>query len=282
MKPRLNSKMYRLSIFTLLFLVSGTLLFAQKKEKKKKNDMIHAATKDLENQSQNERDSMVFYHSEWEVGNLLLKNGKAFKGVSLLYDLERDQVEVLQIEDIELYGGEGMKDTTTLIFEQHEIEEFDFIAHTVDENEQEITVPHHFVNAERYYRDEHPATGIFEIVTEGKVGIIAYPYLLKTIHRTNPHFDPDRRREMENNVHSYRGNQADVYYSYKLKERLYLVLEGNVIFDLNIKRKSFLKIFGEKEDELNDFMRKSGLQYKIREDLIQIVDYYNGLEEIMN
>ncbi|WP_044204465.1 hypothetical protein [Flammeovirga sp. OC4] len=275
--------MYRFSYLTLLFLVSSSLLFAQKKDKKKKNDMIHAATKDLENQALNERDSMVFYHSGWEIGNLTLKDGTTFKDVALLYDLERDQVEVLQVEDIEFYGGEGMKDTTVLIYEQHEIDEFDFIAHTVDEYEQKIETEHHFVNAERYYRDEHPAIGIFETIVEGKVGIIAYPYLLKTIHRTNAHFDPERRRELENNVHDIRGGRQDeVYYSYKLKERLYLLIEGRNIYDLNVKRKTFIKVFDGKEEEMNEYMRKQNLQYKNKEDLIKIVNYYNGLEVMMN
>ncbi|NME67001.1 hypothetical protein [Flammeovirga aprica] len=274
--------MQRLLIFLFLFSVSGTLLFAQKKDKKKKNDMIHEATKDLENQSQNLRDSMVFFHPEWENGNLSLKDGTVFKDVPLLYDLERDQVEVLQIEDIELYGGEGMKDTTVLIFEQHEIDEFDFIAHTLDENEQEITVPHHFVNAERFYRDELPAIGIYEIVEEGKVGVIAYPYLWKIMHRTTAHFDPERRRELENSVHDVKGRQAEVYYSFELKEKLYLLLDGKVIYDLDVKRKTFLKVFEGKEEEINEYMRKSGLQYKNREDLIKIVNHYNGLAEMMN
>lgn len=270
--------MQRLSSFTLLFLILTVSLYAQKKDKKKKNDMVHAAAQDLENQSFNERDSMVFYHSKWEIGNLTLKNNKSFSDVPLLYDLERDQVEVLQEEAIELYGGEGMKDTTILIFEQHEILSFDFVAHLEDEQGNKIENPHKFVNAEIFERDELPATGIYEVIVEGKIGLIIFPYLLKTVHRTTTYYDQERmRREMEHRgVRDNRIDQNEVYYDYKLKERPYLLVDNNII-EIDQRKKVFLKSFDEDSDEVNQFIRDNNLQHKNKKDLIKILDYYNGL-----
>lgn len=243
--------------------------------------MIHNAALDLESQAFNERDSMVFFHPQWEKGNVSLKDGTVINNIPLLYDLERDQLEILLVEEIELYGGEGMMDTTIKIYEQHELSAFDFIAHVKNEKEgKEEAFPHHFVNAERFSRDDSPATGIYEIIEEGTVGVISYPYLIKYAHRSNTFFDQDNmQREYNRRQTDNRYNHPDdVYYSYKLKGTIYLLINNRLIIDIPTRKKEFIGLFEGKESEVSGFIKNNGLQYKNKEDLIQIVQYFNSIQ----
>lgn len=57
----------------------------------------------------------------------------------------------------------------------------------------------------------------------------------------------------------------------------YYVLKGGALPVLIKNKKMLIEIFEDKKDEIGKFIKKEKISYKKRKDLIQVVEYYNGL-----
>ncbi|OHX67479.1 hypothetical protein [Flammeovirga pacifica] len=272
--------MKTLSLFTLLicsFIASD--IFAQKsKKQKKEKTLITEAQDDIEKQGTFERDSSVFYFDSWMNGNVWYKSGKVVKDVPVLFDLEHDQVEIMEVYPQQMYGGLEMMDTVIKVIEVSDLKQFSITF--VDDSEKNITSTSEFlfVNGDQFTREGVPAIGIYQLTTggNGEMGILAYPYLLKTTHMYNS-FDRDRNREQRQRYSNYAMNNPETYYTYDLKERYYLLTPTNEMIPVeNLKKKTLVKEFVGREEEMKEYLSDLKIYYKSKEGLSQLVNYYNN------
>ncbi|MBB3701044.1 hypothetical protein KMW28_20035 [Flammeovirga yaeyamensis] len=271
--------MKRLPLYILLLftLVSSTVFAQKTKKKKKEKTLITEAQDEIEKQGEIQRDSSVFYFENWMMGNIVFKNGKVKKQVPLLFDLEHDQIEYQEIKLQQMYGGLEMLDTTINVVEVSEVKEFSITF--IDDSNENVTSTsiYHFVNGDQFTREGVPAIGIYELVAggEGKMGVLAYPFLLKTAHLYNS-MSKEQNEIQRQRYGAYNMNNKEVFYSYQLKEKLYFLTQAGEIIPTDKKKKVIVKDFIGREEEMKEYMKTMDTYYKSKEGLRQLVEFYNN------
>ncbi|NLR94679.1 MULTISPECIES: hypothetical protein [Flammeovirga] len=269
--------MSKYALILLLLTSLFSTVTAQEKTKKKKKTLLSEAQKNIEAQNNMTRDSMVFYFNDWMQGSVWLKNGAIKRDIPLLFDLQHDQLEMMEIETTTLYGGLEMQDTSVNVVEVSEVEKFDITY--VDESKPNLvtTSEYHFINVYKYTREGIPATGIYELVEggSGKLGLLSYPFLLKSAHKYNT-FDNDRAKMERNRFTNVHDNNETVFYSYQLKERLYFLSITGEIIPVDTKKKELYKLFIGREEEVKEYIRTLEVPLRSKEGLRRVVAFYNA------
>ena len=76
------------------------------------------------------------------------------------------------------------------------------------------------------------------------------------------------------NIQSNSGSKVDIY---TLKDESYLIIEDKA-FKIPVSTKSFAALFGEKENDISQFIKKEKLKIKKVNDLIKIVNFYETVK----
>ena len=63
----------------------------------------------------------------------------------------------------------------------------------------------------------------------------------------------------------------------RLKDELYIAMDNKVLVKLSKKKKEFYKAFGDKANQIKNYVKENKLSYKKVDDVINIVSYFNTL-----
>lgn len=63
----------------------------------------------------------------------------------------------------------------------------------------------------------------------------------------------------------------------RLKDEFYLAANNKTLIKLSKKKKDFFKAFGDKGNQIKDYVKKDKLNHKSLEDIMKIIRYYNTL-----
>jgi hypothetical protein len=121
-----------------------------------------------------------------------------------------------------------------------------------------IKFPNNIFEYKQYTKGKQSEKGFFEVIIKGKLGLLnKYEYKIL---------------ESNYNVALNVGNKND---RLVIKEQLCLEL-GEQIVILN-KKSVLSELLKDKYKEVSDYMKKEGLSYKNKEDMIKVVTFYNQL-----
>lgn len=181
-----------------------------------------------------------YFEDEWRMGNIVLEIGQVIQAVPLKYDLRLDRLEFQ-------YQGE------TRFLESDKIDRFDWVN---PDGSRSI-----FVHASLYlYHDIPPLQGMVELVVDGeKLKLLSKPGIIVKEGNYNVQIDiGDRTPELVK------------------QEKFYFVLNQNVYAVPPGRRKRSL-FFKSGWEEVQDFAKKERLNFKTRDDLRKIVQFYESL-----
>ncbi len=111
-----------------------------------------------------------------------------------------------------------------------------------------------------YRSNRSPRQGYMEIITDGKCQLL--------LKRRTDYADPEGARGFTPAKPARFVEKMDTYY---------LRFDKKVPEEVRFRRRGILPLFGDMQDEIADFVNETGLSYRSREDLIDIVRYYNQL-----
>ncbi|GAB3226635.1 carboxypeptidase-like regulatory domain-containing protein [Algoriphagus aestuariicola] len=120
-------------------------------------------------------------------------------------------------------------------------------------------VPRYFVNGMDFRDEGVPISGFFEVIVEGQ---------LPLMRRTIAVF-----KESNYNTALMVGNRNDQI----IKRNVYYYLKGKDLFEVPKKRKDLFPIFGEKAEEMENFVSTNEIDLKKTGSIFQLFTYYNSL-----
>ena len=180
-----------------------------------------------------------FINENWHVGNVLLKNGRAINGLPIKYNLRDEQLLLLDENKI------------SRIIPQQQIKEFRWFDNQKRRDE-------YFINGIAYNLKGVPLAGIMEILTSNGIELLLYRQLI--LSKGNYSLIHDA------------GQKNDEY----LINDVYYLASDKSLFEIKNK-KALYDFAGKYQDNVKTYIKSNRLQFKDRDDLILIVDYYNRL-----
>ena len=196
-------------------------------------------TRELEKSSVVE--GSFFINNTWSVGNVILYNGKAIKGMPLKYNL-RDEVLLLLDEN-----------QVSRLLRDDQIEKFEWF--DSDKNKNVL-----FINCLDYELNGVPMVGFLELLSAGKVDLLLY-----------------RTLTLQEGYYSVTHDAGQLNDEYKINEFFYLSKE-KTLFELKSK-KSLYEYAGDDAGEIKSYAKKQGLRFKDPDDLTKLINYYNSILE---
>jgi hypothetical protein len=178
-----------------------------------------------------------FLTDDFNKGTIKLSNGVTYKDTPLKYD---------QVEDVVYFQG---KDGQTLMFAQ-------------PVNEFTISYIKDNTVYNKHYRNNYPPIAkntdksFYEILTDGTAQLLKRT--IKSIQEDKPY----------NSATITRNINEDVKY--------YLFISGK-INQIKKDKKSVFSVLGNKQDELEKYMKTNNINLKNDEDLAKLLAYYNSL-----
>ena len=180
-----------------------------------------------------------FINDYWSVGDVLLYNEKAIKGMPLKYNLRDEVLLLLDANQI------------SRVLRDDEIEKFEWFD---VEKKQNIL----FINCMNYDIEGAPLIGFFEVLNEGQVELLLYRTLI-----------------LDEGYYSVTHDAGKLHDEYKKKETLYLTTDMGL---LEVKgKKELYNFFGEYAEEVKQFVKNNNLRLKQTNELSRVIDYYNKL-----
>ena len=196
-------------------------------------------TRELEKSSVVE--GSFFINNNWSVGNVILYNGKAIKGMPLKYNL-RD--EVLLLLD---------KNQVSRLLRDDQIEKFEWFDSEKNKNML-------FINCLEYEHNGVPMVGFLELLSTGKVDLLLYRTLM-----------------LQEGYYSVTHDAGQLNDEYKINELFYLSSEKSMF---EIKNKKVLYEYtGDHAGEVKTYAKKNRLRLKDPDDLTELINYYNSILE---
>jgi len=116
--------------------------------------------------------------------------------------------------------------------------------------------PHYFVNGKELKFTHAPMIGFFEILVEGKINL----FEKVEVELVNANFNP---------LLASRPEEASI-----VKREIYFIEKEKMVYPVKNK-KEFLALLNSKE--LNEFLNSKRLKVTKKEDLIELVQFYNTL-----
>ena len=185
-----------------------------------------------------------FLSSSWQMGNITLKNGNEIENVLMRFDIVRHTVEFKNDADIYIVSGLSIDSFEWVDSEKGSLVSFDPV--------------------KNYYNSETALFGFFEVLDEHKVQFDDYKLL---VHHSVWLYPATASVSLSG---SHRQNQ--IHY----QEDYYLAVNGE-LQKFDKKKKNNYSLFAAEEMEVKGFIKKNGLGFKSREDVITIFDYYSEL-----
>jgi len=182
----------------------------------------------------------VYFNENWRMGKITLNSGEVIETYPIKYDLKTQRLEIKNDIDIKILDIELVKKLEWLNeFSQKEI----------------------YVNCSEFkdLLTEKEAQGFYEVIAKGKITLLK---------KTNLILQPSNYNEALNV-----GCKEDTY----IKEDKYYVKSDNKIEKINPKRKSVLKLFVDKAEQVDLFAKENNLEFKDENQLGKIFEYYNSL-----
>jgi hypothetical protein len=196
-------------------------------------------TRELEKSSVVE--GSFFINNDWSVGNVILYNGKAIKGMPLKYNLRE---EVLLLLD---------KNQVPRLLRDDEIEKFEWFDSEKNKNML-------FINCLEYELNGVPMVGFLELLTAGKVDLLLY-----------------RSLTLQEGHYSVIHDAGQLNDEYKINELFYLSSEKSM-FEIKNK-KALYEYTGDQAGEVKSYLKKNRLRLKDPDDLTKLINYYNSILE---
>jgi hypothetical protein len=182
-----------------------------------------------------------FINNDWTVGNVILYNGKAIKGMPLKYNL-RD--EVLLLLD---------KNQVSRLLRDDQIEKFEWFDSEKDKNML-------FINCLEYELNGVPMVGFLELLSTGKVDLLLY-----------------RTLTLQEGYYSVTHDAGQLNDEYKINEIFYLSSEKSMVEIKN--KKALYEYTGDHAGEIKSYVKKNKLRLKDPDDLTELINYYNSILE---
>lgn len=178
-----------------------------------------------------------FFFDDWHSGLIELENGIFIKTDAIKYDLENNRFEIKTKNAVKLLDGDKVKQ------------------YQLDKDQGQLN----FINAEYFTINNVPMYGFFQILSDG---------ITKLLVRTTVGV-----KQANYNVAIDMGSKQNEIIK---TETLYLFI-NNQLNEIKKNKKKILKLFGLKATEIERFSKSEKLSFKVKNDLVKIVNYYNTI-----
>ncbi|PZX54877.1 carboxypeptidase-like regulatory domain-containing protein [Algoriphagus chordae] len=179
---------------------------------------------------------------KWNTASLLLyKDQKMLEGYRIRYDISSNSFEMLAPESNQISRLAGLR------------------VQNVVWVDSVYKVPRYFVNGMDFLDEGSPISGFFEVIVDGE---------LPLMRRTMAVF-----KESNYNEALMIGNQNHQI----IKRNIYYYLDEKNVIEVPTKRKQLYLIFGEKAEQMKEYINANALSIREPSALFQIFTYYNAM-----
>lgn len=175
----------------------------------------------------------------WHEGKVVLESGDTLRG-QVKYDLQQD---IIQYTD---------KKGTVEALSSRKVLFCEIYDKTINQYRQFYSLPYSTTSGYR-------TPIFFELIAEGKLTVLC-------------------RERLENQTTSspyYYGSYSRTVLVYKY----YMLKDNGDVVDFSTRKNDFLQLIGKYADLVNDYMRDNRLRLDDKQDLPQIIKYYNSLQK---
>jgi hypothetical protein len=192
-----------------------------------------------------------YLDKKWNTASLLLyRDQKLLEGFRARYNIVANQFELMEPESNLVSIMMGLR-----------VQNFVWV-------DSAYKVPRYFVNGMDFFDEGSPISGFFEVLVDGE---------LPLMRRTEAIF-----KESNYNTALMVGNRNHQI----LKRNTYYYLEGKNVIEVPTNRKKLFALFGDKAEEMEDFVNQNSLPTREPSALFQIFTHYNsqfeGFQPIMS
>ena len=174
----------------------------------------------------------------WHEGKVVLLQGDTLKG-AIKYDLERDIIQLNDAKTIEAYSA-------------RKVLYFNLFDETVNRYRQFYAIPYQVTI-------DYKTPVLFEVLYEGKLTLLAREYIMLETSNFSPSFS------------SSSFSRPVLRYNF-----YFLDATGNILF-YGGNKKELLAYMKKYDNEMTEYIKRNRLHYNDKNDIIQIVKYYNQL-----
>jgi hypothetical protein len=178
-----------------------------------------------------------YLNPNWSKGTFTLSNGKSYKDMDIKYDLVKDKMYV-----------KGNNDELIALLDQ--VRDF-----SINVPASGSTITHHFRTG---YTDIPATTSTyyFEVLTDGKTQFL--------------------KRSSKNILENKEYNSATVTKSFEEISKYYIYKDGKGVL-VKKDKKAILAALGDKQSELETYIKNEKLNFKADADVAKLIGYYNSL-----
>lgn len=181
----------------------------------------------------------AYLDTAWNVGSIhVYKNDIVVAPLSLRYDVQANEINIQVGNEVKVIPGNRVK-----IFRWTKAG----------------GSPAYFVNAQDYKKKGVPLSGFFKVVSEGKLTLVAHPTVVI--------------KKADYNMQLSTGSRDDKI----IKKVKLFILQGTDVVEAPSSRKKLLTFFGDKAEQVSDYIKQHALVCHQEEDMKRIFDYYNSL-----
>jgi hypothetical protein len=184
----------------------------------------------------------AYLNSNWQSSNILLFTKETLlEGYRTRYDLLKDELEVDSKSGIKVLEGKRIKSFVWL--------------------DSVTRKPAYFINASQYKDDDNTKmSGFFSVEADGK---------LPLFKRTTAYI-----KKADYNVQFNVGSRDDKVIK---KEELFYA-KDNLVYEVPKSKKKLLPIFGDRREEVEQFIKSNSIDVSDEGNLKRIFTYYNSLQ----
>lgn len=201
------------------------------------NRQTSSILQDLRKKPNNPRAKNYYHYQDWFVGDVTLNNEGVLRNKPIRYEILRNHMEISANNEV-------------LVLEARKIKSFQIV-----NTRSYRTIK--FIPCAQFDLGEEKIIGFFEVLSDGEIQLLS--------HKSIVVFGATQSVALSG---SHREN--DVF----INERFFIARDGK-IQEVAKRRKKDLLAFGTKADQVRKFANKNGLVFKRKEDLVEMVDYYN-------
>lgn len=237
--PELMTSPFKLSIifFLLNIVLCSTTLAQLHSNSAVYNRQTSSLLQELRPKPSDPRGKNYYHYQDWLVGDVILHNDKTISNQLMRYEILRNQMEISFNNKI-------------VILEGRKIKTFEMIN---PYSSRKVT----FTPCAEYELEKEKIIGFFEVLADGDIKLLS--------HKSIVVFGATKSVALSG---SHRENSVFI------NERFFIA-RGDDIQEVGKGRKKDLKVFGDKAELVRKYANKNGLIFKRKNDLIEMVEYYN-------
>ena len=182
-----------------------------------------------------------YLDNKWNVASILLyREQTVLEGFRVRYNINSNMFELMEPENNLVTTMPGLRIQNIVWMDSS------------------YKVPRYFVNGMDFKDEGVPISGFFEVLVEGE---------LPLMRRTMAIF-----KESNYNTALMVGNRNDQI----IKRNVYYYLKGKDLYEVPKKRKDLYLIFGDKAEEMEEFVEGNEMDLKKNGSIFQLFTYYNS------